>query len=362
MTLRDDIEGEIKRSRDKYDHDIEADRKNGDFVQGRLAAETILKVAPKDPNFLYDAGVFSAVTRHETEARDYLHGFLSASQSTMADTKKRADVIGWLPSIETSSTPAAHLGVANWFSGTAAAPGTFYCPMSLLPNPKPLDVKATHKQNTTYEWSGNQLLSVSTSTLESGSSEVKIYFDYRGEGKGVKRLNTKPLLPEKTHTPPRFSGDGAVVEQSDDVYPVLFNNPDVNPYLVEKLMGQRVGVIVSGNSYFHPFVWDGVHVFLAEYDSEGRVKSARELHAATPRAFDFKWEGTRLSAIVETGAAEGYSRTMEYEGDRILSETIHFRGRDSRIRYKYKGDRLAEAECDSDPSIDNRARRVTFRD
>ena len=51
---------------------------------------------------------------------------------------------------------------------------------------------------------------------------------------------------------------------------------------------------------------------------------------------------------------------MNYAGPRLESEIISFRGKTSKIAYKYKGDRL-EAECGDDHSIDGRSRQVTFR-
>jgi hypothetical protein len=70
-------------------------------------------------------------------------------------------------------------------------------------------------------------------------------------------------------------------------------------------------------------------------------------------------------SIAERGAQPGtqgnYRREMRYEGNRLTSEVIRFQGKESRIDYKYNGDRLLEAECSGDPSIDGRSRKVTFR-
>jgi hypothetical protein len=134
------------------------------------------------------------------------------------------------------------------------------------------------------------------------------------------------------------------------------------------LTGVRVATVVAGNPYFHPFVWTGIHEFLAEYDSAGRIRSAKEIHATNrqPHTFDFEWQGARLMAIVERGATPGsqgdYRREMHYSGDRIMGETVRFQGKNSKIEYKYEGDRLAEAICDTDASIDGRSRRVSFRE
>jgi len=39
---------------------------------------------------------------------------------------------------------------------------------------------------------------------------------------------------------------------------------------------------------------------------------------------------------------------------------VTFRGKSSKISYKYNGGRLAEADCDSDFSLDGRSRHVAF--
>jgi hypothetical protein len=45
----------------------------------------------------------------------------------------------------------------------------------------------------------------------------------------------------------------------------------------------------------------------------------------------------------------------------ITGETVTFRGKNSKIEYKYEGGQLAEAICDADASIDGRSRRVLFQ-
>ena len=103
---------------------------------------------------------------------------------------------------------------------------------------------------------------------------------------------------------------------------------------------------------------------MAEYDDTGRIRSSREIQGKNGAAhmFAFEWQGNRLMAIVErSGGAPGeYRREMHYAGDRLLGETIHYQGKTSKIDYKYDGDRLLEAICDSDFSIDGRSRRVSF--
>jgi YD repeat-containing protein len=57
-----------------------------------------------------------------------------------------------------------------------------------------------------------------------------------------------------------------------------------------------------------------------------------------------------------------YTRTLNYNGDRLVSENIsHAGGKSSKFEYKYdKQGRLVSAECDADHSLDGRSRKVHF--
>ena len=119
----------------------------------------------------------------------------------------------------------------------------------------------------------------------------------------------------------------------------------------------------SGNKYFHPFAWSGIHMFELAYDSEGRVKHAWELDEPNAPRLDFTWDGKRLQSITahDPSGAVPYSRRMTYQGDRLVSESITYGGKTSKIEYKYdRTGRLTEARCDEDPSLDNRSRQVQF--
>ena len=84
-----------------------------------------------------------------------------------------------------------------------------------------------------------------------------------------------------------------------------------------------------------------------------------------PHTFDFEWQNDKLTAIVERGSIPGsqgeYRRDIHYSGDRIAGETVRYRGKNSKIEYRYEGSRLAEANCDADASIDGRSRKVVFQ-
>jgi hypothetical protein len=93
---------------------------------------------------------------------------------------------------------------------------------------------------------------------------------------------------------------------------------------------------VSGNSFFNPFIWDGVHYFTATYDSEGRVATAKEWNA--DNILHFSWENQRLLAISAFRQKESepyYQRTISYTGTNISSEEYSSGGHTGRIKYQF---------------------------
>jgi len=148
-------------------------------------------------------------------------------------------------------------------------------------------------------------------------------------------------------------------------YLTLWNSPRLDTRLAYLATGKRVAVGFSGNRYFHPFIWDAIHFFELDYDDRGRVAHAWELDEPSAPRLDFTWEGKRLLSVVGRGHAEEivYSRTLNYSGDRLVSEAITQGGKASKIQYKYsKQGALLEAECDTDLSLDGRSRKVEFLD
>ena len=145
----------------------------------------------------------------------------------------------------------------------------------------------------------------------------------------------------------------------------LFNSPRLDTRLAYMATGKRAAVGFSGNHFFHPFVWDAIHVFELDYDEQGRVHHAWELDEPNAPRLDFMWEGKRLVSVVGRTASEQavYTRTLTYSGDKLMSESITQGGKTSHIQYKYnKQGVLIEAECDADPSLDSRSRKVEFLD
>jgi hypothetical protein len=129
-------------------------------------------------------------------------------------------------------------------------------------------------------------------------------------------------------------------------YLTFLSNPHVNPDVLALLEGPAT-IGFAGNPYFNPFVWTGLHLFRFNYDEQGRVASAVEIGAN--RVARFAWDGDRLQSIAvsaEGGGEPAYMRNLAYSGDRLVSESVAYNGKRSKITYKYQGDKLVEAEME----------------
>jgi hypothetical protein len=248
-----------------------------------------------------------------------------------------------------------------------------------MPNARIAEIKTSPKQTTAFKWDGDQLTEVDTKDLVASADNSTLWFGYFKNQKSVWRIaqskpNSKDDLPSRflftPHgTDPAPASGGSSAGKTKWSYFTLLNHPDVDPLLVAHLMNKQIAIIVAGNPYFHPFVWTRVYRFLAEYDEMGRVKSVQQLPPAEQTAipgdtalhnFEFQWEGPYLKKISETGTGD-YQRDMNYAGGKLMSETVHFGGKSSEIKYTYAGDRLTTAKSGEDASLNGRSREVKFR-
>jgi len=362
--LRTTISYELKSTKETLKATIDKAEADGDYVLALSSAQTGLGLDPGDLDFLRHGGFDSAILRKLDDAGKLLNQYLKLSQTPSSNAKQRTEVYNSLPLITpTLQEPG---GKPNWFSGYNLPANVFYDPISLMANAHPAEVKASRKMTTEFEWKDGVLGAVHTTTQQPGEKGYDVYFDYFKGGKGVRRVSSEPFSDAKDELPtPRFTVAG-MVGTGKGSYTGLANHPVVDPIMIRRLTGRNVAVIVAGNPYFHPFVWSGVYVFLAEYDDRGRVKSARLLTTGDqhPHTFDFQWDGWQLGSIAErpsSGETGNYHRTMSYTGGKLTGEVISFGGRNSKVEYKYKGDDLVEAHFDDDPSLDSRNRTVTFR-
>jgi hypothetical protein len=317
---------------------------------------------PRDLDFLLHAGTDGVILRRSAEAQRWLNQYLQLSQGPGSDANLRQQVYN-LIAMSQIKTPEPE-GKPNWFSGYKSPAGVFYCPESLVPNARVAEVKGSRGLAATFEWNKDILTKVQTSEQNphGAPTVTTVYFDYFKDQKAVRRVGTEAFAAAEDPGTPHFTPAGPV-GTGKGAYVALPNHPVVDPLMVERLTGKPAAAIVTGNLYFNPFVWNGVYSFLAEYDEQGRVKSARQIGVEAgekPHEFDFKWDGPRLTEIAERGGT-GYHRAMAYANGKLMGETITFQGKTAKIEYKYQGDQLVEASSGDDGSIDGRSRHVTFR-
>jgi len=355
--LRATISPELNTQRRMLKDAVEKAEAEGDYPRAQQSAQSGVALDPADLYFLLHAGLNDAILRNRAEAKQQFEAYVRASQTSAGDEKERSRVYSYLEALKT--VPEEPEGDPNWYSGYKSPAGLFYCPVSLMPNAQANDIKASHKSATSFQWNRGQLDAVITHTQEPGERDVSVYFDYFN--KSVRRVATEPFTDKDDPAAMRFTANGAK-GSGKGAYTALLNHSVVDPLMVERLTGKRVATIVAGNPYFQPFVWKGIYSFLAEYDDQGRVKSATLAGDANegPLVLEFKWQGLQLQEIAQRGG-QGYDRKMIYAGKRLDAEIISFRGKTAKIAYKYKGDHLAEADCGDDYSIDGRNRHVTFR-
>jgi hypothetical protein len=76
---------------------------------------------------------------------------------------------------------------------------------------------------------------------------------------------------------------------------------------------------------------------------------------------EFDWSGMQLNAIRGfQGKIKTYERTMQYQDGKLVGEEVQGSGKPSHTKFTYSGNRLISAESTTDPSLDNRSRKVAF--
>ncbi len=335
--------------------------------QTRKLAGQAFHVSSTDPESLYYAGISALVTREDKQGLDSLRRYLEISNTLDADPARRAAVMRLLASVGgTNSKPSAEKSEPNWLSARALPSNIPYCPTSLAFQTKVEEVDASNHLRLKYVWEKNRLSSISSNfDKPQGTGEKSISFGY--DDRVQQAISV------------RYEDDaaGAAPKDLDDLIhksSVLFaNNQLVDPVLFEKVGGENIAVGVSGNRFFHPFIWHRLYFFQLKYDVQGRVSQALEFQSKDPLAsprtlLEFDWEGLRLSGIRGYQVTNSdfknksliYERRQQYQENRLVGEEIRSGGKTSKIKYLYAGTQLVAAECDKDESIDGRSRKVVF--
>ena len=378
VDLRSRVQREFTKRKDELTAAVEKAKADGDYLAARELSLAGVKLDPRNLDFLHGAGITSAALRQKAEAVRYMQDYLKwLSLTPGIDDNRLGSAYDELKVVR-MTVPEAQ-GAANWFSGYKSAPGVFYCPISLMPNARIAEIKTSPKQTTSFRWDGDQLAEIDTRDAVAPANNSTVWFEYFKNQKSVWRVAQSKPDP-KDDRPSRFlyTSHGTDPAPTPGVsspgkakwsYFTLLNHPDVDPVMVAQLMNGHIAIIVAGNPYFHPFVWSRICKFLAEYDAQGRVKSVQQLASAeqtgvpgdtTLHNFEFQWDGQYLKKISETGTGD-YQRDMNYTGGKLMSESVHFQGKTSEIKYTYVGDRLTTAKSGEDASLNGRSREVTFR-
>ena len=329
----------------------------GSFGLAYQLATQGLRMDAEDADLLYYAGMAALIRREPKLSHDLLKHYLEASDTLDANTEQRALVSRLMAA---AATPTGAAGSdPNWLSGEKLPKGVFYSPISLAFQPRIDHIDASNKFHVAFEWDGERLKSVKPSfeNAAHATGEKTISFGYEDH------------VPQVVWASDGDQARPPVPADPDEAYKrsavLLLNSPFVDPMAVQRITGKNLALAIAGNQFFNPFVWEKLHYFRIAYDDSGRVSRAQELSGPTgapaEQVLEFEWNGMHLTAIHGyLGKTKNYERTMQYEDGRLVSEEIQGQGKPSHIKYNYMADRLVSAEAATDPTLDNRNRKVTF--
>lgn len=375
---RNEILYNLRKSKEESKKEIDALMKTGDYSKMGEVLKAALKMDPNDLDFLFEGGLVAGVLRDTAAAQQYLTKYLERSNSLEGDLKKRdqawriRDAVSGLKARQESSE-----GSKNWFSGRKLPEGVFYCPESLAFQ-VPIDSVSINKViSMNFSWNKGRLEQIQTSFDDPKAGRIyrvlptpgaaaaegdsglssdlgKFYFKYAAGPGFLLSVQTSPIAKnaEAREFRARVDRRGTPIRLLDDdnqPEAVLSGNPIVD-IRVLKLLEGSIGTTIAGNSFFNPFLWDGVHYFTVDYDEAGRAESAQEWNA--DNLVRFKWEGQRLTEIQafrKGTASPYYRRTISYSGPMIVGEDYSVNGKTGKIRYSYSpAKKLQDIKIDND--------------
>jgi hypothetical protein len=332
--------------------------KDGQYSKLDALLRDALKMDGEDPEFLYHAGVTAAILRDTERAKTILNEFLTHANAIGVDPKLR-DRARRILSIVKEPKPASH-----------KAEGLYYDPQSLAFQ-IPMDSVTASKVRMAFNWANGRLESIRTtfdddkgaqlyrSLVVAGAADSgavgaaavedpgNFYFEYHPTGalREVlpKKYPSAAVKPYSVHVAHDAKGRALLID--DDGHPevVLPDHPYVDPAVLAVVEGVPVTSVVVGNSFFNPFLWDGVHAFTVQYDAMGRAESAQEWNA--DNVVRFSWEGNQLvgvRAYRKGSDAPYYQRTIRYAGSQIAGEDYSVNGRSGQIKYIYTNGKVLQ--------------------
>jgi hypothetical protein len=355
--LRRQVIADLERTEDALRQQVAALLKDGQYSQ--LAAA--LKGAPADAQFLYASGVAAAVLKDKDRATTALREFLNRSDAIGVDPQWRARARQILAILK-SERPLTKRSNA----------GLFYDPQSLA-FLIPADAVSAAKVRLEYSWTGAQLDSIRASFDDASGAQLyralvvageadsgalaassgepgNFFFEYHPNGALREVLTAKDSLPGfRVHVTRDDQGHAMLIDDDERPEIVLPDHPYVDTQVLAALEGSPVTAVAAGSSFFHPFLWDGIHWFTVRYDAHGLAESAEEWNAdSTVR---FTWEGLRLISVRAYHKASDtpyYQRTISYSGASIAGEDWTVNGRPGHIRYLYANGQLQQVRIENE--------------
>ncbi len=342
---------DLDKLKDTIRQQIAALLKEGQYSKLDELLRGALKLDGEDPDFLYQTGITAAILRDTERAKAVLNEFLAHSNAIGVDPKLRDRARRILAIVQQPKSPARK------------ADGLYYDPQSLAFQ-IPIDSVTGNKVHMTFNWANGRVESIRTTfdddkaaaayralvvagAADSGAvaaSSIEdpgnFFFEYHPNGalREVLAKKSAPAAakPYTVHVAHDDKGRALLID--DDKHPevVLPDHPYVDPAVLAVVEGAPVTSVIAGNSFFNPFLWDGVHAFTVHYDVQGRAESAQEWNA--DNLVRFSWDGNLLVAIraYRKGSdAPYYQRSIAYSGATIAGEDYSVNGRSGKIKYIY---------------------------
>jgi tetratricopeptide (TPR) repeat protein len=338
--------------------------KDGQYSKLDQLLRGALALDGDDPEFLYQGGVVAAILRDTERAKTILTAFLAHSNAIGVDPRQRERARRILAMIK-DEKPLAR-----------KPEGPYYDPQSLAFQ-VPIDSVTASKVRMAFNWVNGRLDSIRTTFEDDKGAQLyralvvagaadsgalaantgdpgNFFFEYHPSGalREVlpKRNPPTPAKAYSVHVTHDAKGRAQLID--DDGHPevVLPDHPYVDPAILAVVEGIPVTSVISGNSFFNPFFWDGVHVFTVQYDRQGRADSAQEWNA--DNLVRFTWDGNLLTAVRAYHKGSDlpyYVRTITYAGALIASEDYNVNGRVGKSRYVYtNGKSLQQIKIEND--------------
>jgi len=198
-----------------------------------------------------------------------------------------------------------------------------------------------------------------------GDSQGNFFFAYVGSDPQVQVASTSKLDAPAAMPDLRVAREAPnpphLVDEHGLPRILLQDSPQFNPAVLAILEGP-LSTTIAGNSFFNPFIWDGLHYFSLTYDTQGRMSSAREWNA--DNLLRFTWSGDRLTEIRgfrKDSSTPYYQRTISYSGTMILGEVYSEGSRTGQIKYVYSGKVLQQVKVEDGGVHDGKTWTVRMR-